>query len=113
MDQNLQVDATQRYQYYLSEKAVNKIEGISVDMPRRPCVETSENGEISLHTHMGKHESTSDELLLLPTNDDSYQTAINRLPLIIRNTILDKLRQCNVENGLKHVNKLPYCLCYS
>ena len=60
-------------------KSSKKIEGISVDMPRRPCVETSENGEISSHTHMGKHESTSDELLLLPTNDDSYQTAINRL----------------------------------
>jgi len=77
MDQNLQVDATQRLQHYLSEKAVKNIrfqrqhnsfeEDSHYDMPRRSCVETSEM------------ESTSDELFLLPTNDDSYQTAINRL----------------------------------
>jgi hypothetical protein len=52
------------------------------DMPCRSCVETTENGEISIHTHRGRHESirrTLNELLLLPTNDDSYHTAINRL----------------------------------
>ena len=35
-------------------KSSKKIECISVDMPRRPCVETSENGEISIRTQRGK-----------------------------------------------------------
>ena len=66
--------------------------------------------EKSLYIHTGENTSQPEELSMNYSYSRPMMIHIRQQStdsLTIRNEILDKYRQFNAENGLKHVNELP------